>query len=119
MEKNKFKKNYLIFTIDSSVLTILAYLIMILMYVYLDNSSNLKGNYLMLFLLILVIILFMGMIGAGFVLNIVNIIRLIKVLIKEGKIAETKKVYITLLIINIVSFIGCVMFIPTWNLFLN
>ena len=81
---------------------------MILMYVYLDNSSNLEGNYLMMFLLILVIILFMGMIGAGFVLNIVNIIRLIKVLIKEGKIAETKKVYITLLFINIVSFIGCV-----------
>ncbi len=119
MEKNKFKRNYLIFTIISSALTILAYLTMILMYVYLGNSSNLEGNYLVMFLLILVVILFMGMIGAGFVLNIVNIIRLIKVIIKDNKIAEFKKVYITLLIINIVSFVGCVMFIPVWNLFLN
>jgi hypothetical protein len=41
MEKNKFKKNYLIFTIVSSIFTILSYLIMTLMYVYFVNSSNL------------------------------------------------------------------------------
>ena len=108
----KKEKVVLLLSILGISLMGIAYTIMTLMYYYIANT-NLNGNYAMFFLLIFIVLFFLAMSGCGLVLSIINT----SMMLKKYFPKENKKRYILMLIINIITMIGGVLFLLIMSLF--
>ena len=109
---NKKEKVTLLLSIGGIVLLGLAYTIMTLMYYYIANT-NLEGNYGMFFLLIFVVLWFLALAG----LSLASCITSLSMMLKKHFPKENKKQFIIMLIINIITMIGCVLFLPIMSQF--